>query len=51
MLRRVVWQKFTDVSEVIAASITSAMSNPCKPTSQPKCLIAAAITSETSVIL
>jgi hypothetical protein len=28
LLRRVIWQKFTDVSEVLADSIISAMSKP-----------------------
>jgi hypothetical protein len=28
MLRRVVWKKFTDVSEMFAASINRAMSGP-----------------------
>jgi hypothetical protein len=39
MLRRIVWQKFTDVSEALAASIIRAM----------RSMMAAASTSETSV--
>jgi hypothetical protein len=41
MLRRVIWQKFTDISEVLAASIIRAMSDAL--------MMEAASVSETSV--